>query len=343
MNVSVVTILSVISMVVLCVEASVSDIKNGIIKNKSLILFFTIAVVLKLAYAFSLEALLWKPYVINVLLIIACSLVLFYSHSLAGGDCKLAMVLAMIYPMDCYVKYGDNKYTLFFAIGISLVYGYVYLVVSSIFKILKRKTKISTKNVINFIKSYLYNYICASIYISPVCYAVFALAKNEIVINVWVIRIVCILFAWYVGKSSILKKRVIIFSVFVFDILIGIVMKCIPIATDFGHYLFVGVMLLCQMSVRTNLYENINVNEVKEKMILSTVSSLAMQNSRVRGLPDVSSEDLRDRLTESQVNSIKRWADNNNIETICIVKKIPFAIFVSMGFVTYYILWSIVV
>ena len=80
--------------------------------------------------------------------------------------------------------------------------------------------------------------------------------------------------------------------------------------------------------------------KIKKGMILSTVSSMLMQNSRVRGLPGISMEDLRNRLSEDEVSSIKRWAEGRNIATISIVKKIPFAVFLAMGFACYFAIWS---
>lgn len=77
-------------------------------------------------------------------------------------------------------------------------------------------------------------------------------------------------------------------------------------------------------------------------MILSTTSSMLMQNSRVRGLPPISSEDLRSRLTEEQVGSIGRWASSRNISAVMVVRKIPFAIFIFAGFLSYFIIWEIV-
>ena len=75
-------------------------------------------------------------------------------------------------------------------------------------------------------------------------------------------------------------------------------------------------------------------------MILTTASSVLMQGSRVRGLPGVSSEDLRNRLTETEIDSIKRWASGRNVTRISIVKKIPFAFFLVIGFWLYLAAWG---
>lgn len=96
------------------------------------------------------------------------------------------------------------------------------------------------------------------------------------------------------------------------------------------------------MTIRTDLYERIKIADLKKGMILSMGSSMLMQGSRVRGLPGISSEDLKSRLTETEVNSIIRWGKGKEIDDLIIVKKIPFAIFIFLGFISYFLIWSVV-
>lgn len=336
-------LVSLVAMISLCVIASISDIKIGIVRNKVLAVYAVFALVFNLARIICLERYMAKAYMINVLLMLILSLILFYSHSLAGGDCKLAIVLALLYPFDCYLIYDRSIVTLQLTIVFALVYGYVYLVMTSIVALIRKKNKITKEYVCNYLKAYAKSFVAASVYISLICDVVYLLACKGIHINVWIIRGICILVAWIVGRNTILKKKVVILLLGLIIGIFGAKTKYISFIGDVYHYVFVAIMLLCQMSVRTNLYETIGVAELKEKMILTTVTSMTMQNSRVRGLPGISSEDLGDRLTEKHVESIKRWAKGNQVESLSIVKKIPFAVFISLGFITYCVLWGVFV
>lgn len=160
--------------------------------------------------------------------------------------------------------------------------------------------------------------------------------------NQWIIRIVCMAFAWMVGKESKLKKWQIVVGIYVIDIVIGLLLGFVPFSFNPENYILVIFLLLCQMTIRTSLYQEVKVCDLKRGMILSSVSSMLMQNSRVRGLPPISSEDLRSRLTEEQVDSIGRWASSRNIIAVTVVRKIPFAIFIFAGFLSYFIIWGIV-
>lgn len=148
--------------------------------------------------------------------------------------------------------------------------------------------------------------------------------------------------AWFIGKSVLLKKWILVICVYMLNIGIGLFLRFLPFSLNPENYILVVVLLIFQMTIKTILYEEINIADLKKGMILSTISSMMMQNSRVRGLPPVSTEDLKSRLTEEQVNSICRWSKSRKIETITIVRKIPFAIFIFSGFLSYFVIWGVI-
>ena len=97
------------------------------------------------------------------------------------------------------------------------------------------------------------------------------------------------------------------------------------------------------MAIKPIIYERVRIDQLKKGMILTIYSSMLMQSSITRGLPGVSTEDLRSRLTETEVASIKIWAKATHTEELTVVKKIPFAIFISFGYLCYLIIWRLVV
>ena len=148
--------------------------------------------------------------------------------------------------------------------------------------------------------------------------------------------------AWIIGKKNRLKKWQIVVGIYCIDIVIGLILGFMPFSFNPENYILVILLLLCQMTIRTSLYQEVKVCDLKKGMILSSISSILLQNSRVRGLPPVSTEDLKSRLTEEQINSINRWAGSRKILTVTVVRKIPFAIFIFAGFLSYFIIWSVV-
>lgn len=100
----------------------------------------------------------------------------------------------------------------------------------------------------------------------------------------------------------------------------------------------VFIVILMKLFISEYNYEYINTSDVKAGMIISTETSMLFLNSRVKGLPDISNENISDRLSESECESIRRWEKSSyGSKTVKIVRKIPFAIFISLGIVTYII------
>ena len=61
--------------------------------------------------------------------------------------------------------------------------------------------------------------------------------------------------------------------------------------------------------------------------------------SKINGLPMAMTEDLRSRLSEEEAESVVRWkGSKQGSETVTIVKKIPFAIFIALGVLVFLIL-----
>lgn len=328
------------SFVILSVMTVKSDLKEGMIYNKTLLPFTAIALLLDGIYYGFFVTDIFVDFFVNTLLIILLCLFLFYTHSFAGGDCKLCIVMTLLYPGRFYLSYDRSVYTMLFAVAFAIFFGYVYLLISSVIRLIKRRNRMTIGYVKNYLLAFVVSFISATIYISGINLLNYFLYCQGINVNTWIIRALCLGMAWLVGKYKVFKKWYILGSIALLDMILAVVLKMIPISVNPENYILVIVLLICQMAIKTNLYDEIDVCKIKKGMILSTVSSMLMQNSRVRGLPGISMEDLRNRLSEDEVSSIKRWAEGRNIATISIVKKIPFAVFLAMGFACYFAIWS---
>lgn len=334
--------LSMIAWILLGIIASISDIREGRIYNKTLQIFTLGAACLDLVYYGYFARDLFFLFLMNFGIIALISMVLFYIHSFAGGDCKLSLVVALLYPANYCFVYGKAEATLFFALCIAILYGYFYLLGFSVYALICGKTQITKEYVKNYIGSFLKSFLSATGYISAFNILIICIRGYGLYVNEWIIRMGCILLAWFIGKSGFLQKWPMICGVYIIDIIIGKYLGFMPFSFNPENYTLVVGLLLCQMTIRTSLYEEVKIADLKKGMILSSFSSVLMQNSRVRGLPPVSSEDLKSRLTEEQIASIGRWASNRNIECVTIVRKIPFAMFIFAGFLSYFIIWSVV-
>ena len=327
----------------LCVICTRSDVREGIIYNKILVIFLAAAGLIDSVYYGFFARDLLCDFLLNLMVITAVSLYLFYSHSFAGGDCKMTIVLALLYPARCYLVYGSSIVTLVFAIAFAVFAGYVYLLVHSIKAIVTKKVKFTFEYTKSFISNFLKSYISAMVYIVLLNYALMLFDRLGINVNIWASRCVCMLVAWCVGRYPVFKKRFLLIPTLVAVVVISAIAQIVPISLNPENYALVLVLLLCQMTIRTTIYEKVRVDQLQKGMILTTLSTILMQTSITKGLPGVSTEDLKSRLTIEEIESIKIWAKATHTEELTVVKKIPFAIFVSIGFLSYFVLWRILV
>ena len=101
-------------------------------------------------------------------------------------------------------------------------------------------------------------------------------------------------------------------------------------------YAILLVVLLLRYLVSGYNYAEIETNQVKAGMILSVATVLEFQKSRVKGLPVATNEDMSTRLSEEEADAIRRWEQSKyGKEKIVIVRKIPFAIFITSGSVIF--------
>ena len=68
-------------------------------------------------------------------------------------------------------------------------------------------------------------------------------------------------------------------------------------------------------------------------MILSAGTVLSFRVSSVKGLPKNAQESMKAKLTEEEAQAVRRWEKSKYGQpTVVIVRKLPFAILISVGF-----------
>ena len=119
----IVEIIFIAALISLGIITSISDVKEGRIYNKILLIYALVGIVLDAVYyGYFARDLFWL-YILNIGILLVISLVLFYTHSFAGGDCKLTLVMSVLYPANYYLVYGKTDVTLYFALCLAILYG----------------------------------------------------------------------------------------------------------------------------------------------------------------------------------------------------------------------------
>ena len=112
--------------------------------------------------------------------------------------------------------------------------------------------------------------------------------------------------------------------------------KTFQIANLYAYGLLLLALLLRYLLNGYN-YKQIPTESVKKGIVLSIPTVMGFTSSRVKGLPQISYEEMRSRLSEEEAEAVLRWKDSKQgKENITIVKKIPFAIFIVLGEILFY-------
>ena len=324
--------------------SSYSDIKHGLVYNRVLLWFLIPGAILDVVYYVFFAPTLFLLFVLNNVIIAVVSLVLFFTKSFAGGDSKLLIVISLLFPARFYFSYGDSRLTLLFALCFALFFGYIYLLAFSVSGLIHKRTEVPKGYIKNYLLSFGKSYITIFPYIILLNLCTKLFSEYVFTVNTFILMGICFVLAWTVNKIQFLKKWYFFCPVILADIILSIWLKTIPFSVRPFSYVFTLVIILFQMTIKTGLYETIPTASVKKGMILSTASSLLMQNSRVKNLPPLSSENLGDRLTEEEAASVRRWATSSTgTDTVVIMKKVPFAVFLALGYLCYLIIWGLLI
>ena len=317
-----------------------SDYKYGLVHNKILKRFFVMSIPINIIYYMFIDTDNLKNFMVNILVIICISLIMFYTNLIAGGDSKLIIVLAFLIPSNFYVEVNSNYLTLCFVIGFALFYGYIYLFVMSLANIITGVNKLTSNSVKFMLVSFFKSFIRSMIYVVLINYTFGFLQIYGLKVEGWFIKIICVVTTLCLSKYPWMQAKCLVRVVFITDVILSLFFKTIPFSINPSSYAIVLLIVIAQIIIKTNLYKTVDIKDIKKGAILSTESSFYMQNSRIQGLPKVSDESIKSRLTETEIDSIKRWGNSRGINQVVVVRKIPFAVFITLGYLTY-IVWGI--
>ena len=92
------------------------------------------------------------------------------------------------------------------------------------------------------------------------------------------------------------------------------------------------LILIFKLYIDRFNYKIVPVEKLRDGMVLDTPSSALFQESSIEGLPSISTEDLRSKLSIEEISAIRQWSKTENGKSeLVIVKKLPFGLFLAVG------------
>ena len=309
-----------------------TDLKYGKVKNRVLLAALLLALPIHSAFFITGNAEL-GVFLVNVFVGMIFAISLYALGFWAAGDSKLLITILLIFPYTLY--WNVNVYwmkslslILFF---ITITYGYVILdtiinIVAHLdMFLLTWKRTVTIPTTITFLKRW-----CVLVAITNIIYSVnsiwggwshtyVALTSFFVFIaladfiekakSLWGIALVMNLFCWITGGST--------WDDIVYRVLIALLL--------FGF----------SKAIHTFNYKIIATEKLQAGMIISAVSIReVIREGQLQFLKEKMNEDIKTRLSENEVEIIKLAG----IDYIRIVRKLPFAAFISIACVMYLIM-----
>lgn len=330
---------------ILGVIASITDFKDKKIYNKNIIIACVLSIIVYIIFWNQIKTEYIFNNIINFIITLIISFCFFYFKIWAAGDAKLFLAMILMIPYEVYEVKDKNIFPALNLLIIIFSVAFIFIVFETIYLWIKDEKKFDrfkvaqiTKNEIkDYIISYLMGYFLTT-FINNMIYTFL----EEFAINNAGLIILCnmllLMFVYRViqGKTKTIFITVILFILnIVYHIIFGFFVTAVNIKM---LVIVLAIMIFRRISEEYN-YEEIKVEELKERMILSYGSVLKFYGSKVKGLPQFTTENTDSRLTKEEVESIKRWSKTKKgTSEIVIVRHLPFAPFMLIGEMIFFIL-----
>lgn len=316
--------------------STVTDFKKGIIHN---ILIFP-AILLGLAadiYIWILFPDSVRYYLINIIITVVISLFLYGAHIWAGGDCKLMIAVSFLTPFELYPVFFRGYFCLSASYIWIFSFSYLFLIVDSLKRLHSKPNRIHKETLLRAFSAQVVNWL----YFYPVVFLFLQILNMAMgchgEMSDWTTTVIGFLLIMILGRLSFLRKWYIAVVALAAGILINRISEAAMAPVQFVITIPVTFLALAlRLFIESFNYETIPTQEVSAGMILSAHTVVLFSGSRVKGLPLLTSEDLKARLTQEEAESVHRWGKTKKgHETVTIMRKMPFAIIISLGLMFY--------
>lgn len=318
-------------MIVCCIHATVTDLRNGIVKNKLLLVGFALSLLFNGVYYLLFAGDLFITYLINLMAMTVLSVAFYALHFWAAGDSKLLIFVVSMLPARIWFSGVNVAATVLILISIFSL-AFLYYVAESVVIGLREKNLFSFRRQKLDLLRMAAQYVKCACLVTVANYLYFLVFPGFYMENTQLFMIVNMLLVFAVCQVKWLDRWYVL-AVLMATALCVILLRGqgFQAVNLYVYGLVLLVIFLRSLAEKYN-YKTIPTAQVKPGMVLSLGTVMLFLPSRIKGLPSSTTEDIRSRLTPEQAESVRRWETSKyGQEQVTIVRKIPFAIFIFVG------------
>lgn len=313
--------------------SAISDFRNGIVPNRLILIGLTIGLICHGVLLLLGFAPFYPYWLYNMLIADVIAFAMYWGKLWAAGDAKLFMVLYFLTPPRLFdVGQLTNSIVPFVFIFLPAL---LWIMVDSVIRLIKKEPHKKQPIVI---KKWLIGFLITMIEVTGFHCMITMIFPSLVGNNDLFIFALIMAYAYFCGTSEIMRKWYVIVLHGIMSIVVWITKGWTFGMPDFKGYLVVVAIIAIQRIASMYNYQQIKTSKTMKGMILAAETVIMFQTSRVHSLPTDPSEQLTAKLTEEQADAVRRWeSSKKGQENIWIVRKVPFAFMIALGFVAWMI------
>lgn len=335
-------VFQIIVLLLLFIKASITDLREGYVSNRHIVYAFGVGLLSAIPYYSFYAQEYIQIYISNLVLASILAIMFFCLGVWGAGDSKLLIVTFIILPARLYVSQTGSRASCFSIISLIFIVAYIYIIAETICIGVRERNLFRLRhysvNIKECIRGFLSVFLGVNI-VSPIVLVIINIFFQSDALMFMMIQFLIVLLVIRFEDKVTWKMIVLMSFIWTGYVFLGFV----NINTDSFYweaYLLVIVLYIVRIFAQKYNYKLIPVTELKKGMILAVASVVMFSGSRIKGLPTYTTEDMKARLSEAEVDNIIRWSKSKNgSDSIVIVRKIPFVVFIMIGTILY-IAWK---
>lgn len=318
----------------LLLSTSVSDLNTSKIPNKTIVAYLAAGILAVIPYyAFFAQDCL-AAYAVNNVLALLISVILYASGMWGAGDCKLLCAVIFLYPARLYCMNNRSMASCFLLIALVFIAAFLYIIGETLYLGIKQRNLFRFSKVkihaLSYCKSFLVFFLLINLWNVAFLWMAPQIIAQDILL-LTAIHFILLLVAMRIEHKISWIIVGAMGAIWIVLLLLGIAHFSLS-NINWKLYLVSFLLMIFRSSAEKYNYKIIQVSELKPGMILSLVSIMCFANAKTPGLPTFSTEDLKSRLSAEEVENIQLWSKTKaGQDTLIIVRKIPFALFIAIG------------
>ena len=322
-------ILEIILMVAFGGYCGWTDLKTGIVRNRAVLAGLLFGL-LPHGMIMLLGGLPFYPaWLVCMIIADLAALGMYMGEIWAAGDAKLFILLYYLFPPRL-IEGANYAFSIIPFIYI-FVPALIWLMADSTIHLIKREPRKVTKITARDLATrYITILIETTAFLSLMLVLFPQVGISQPILPMMLVlaySIIC-------TRIRIMRTKLILGGHLLVLLVLWILKLWEPAFPSWENILLLLLVILTQRYCGLYDYTRIPTSNVKEGMILSAENVIRFKKSRVHGLPQNFSEQLSSRITSVEAEAVRRWEKSVNGEPfIWIVRKVPFAMMISLGFV----------